>query len=332
LQIDPGTLVRMAGAATFTVKGTLMARGTVAAPIVFTSDEDDPAPGDWKAIDFVGTGTDRSVLDHVWVYYGSRGAGDGMLSAIDGAAPAIGNSVFEQAKGIAIWADDHSRPRISDCSFAFGGAVAISVAADGMRFISGTSVGPNQQGIEVRDTPMRHDATWRFQYAPLIVDGGLVSANVTLTIEPGVVLRMARGATFHVEGALRALGSADAPITITSNSARPAAGDWQNILMDGANAGKSTLSYVHVSFGGAGSGGDGMLSIVRGANPAIEASVFVQAQGDGIWADARSRPAIFSCIFSSLGGPAISIPRADSANVYDNSVVTGNLGVQIRSG
>ncbi len=331
LKIDRGTVIRMASGATFSVAGTLVAQGSEATPIILTSDEDDPAPGDWKAIDFVGTGTNESILNHVWLSYGSHGSGDGMLSAIAGAAPAISNSVFAQAKSVAIWADDHSRPTISNCAFAGGGAVAISVPVDGMRFVTGTSAGPNQQGIEVRDTPMRHDATWRFQHAPLIVDGALVSADVTLSIEPGVELRMARGATFHVEGGLRALGSADAPIVVTSNSSRPAAGDWQNIILDGASGGKSILSHVQVSFGGFGGAGEGVLSVVRGANPTITDSVFAQSQGDGIWADDTSRPSIASCSFSSLTGPAISIPITDSANLLGNIVAASQQGVEIRS-
>lgn len=331
LTIERGTVIRMSAGATFTVQGTLRAQGTTAAPIIFTSNNGDPAPGDWKAIDFVGTGTSHSVLSHVWVSYGSRSAGDGMLSTIAGAAPAIRNSVFAQARYIAIWADDHSRPTISNCAFAGGGEVAISIPADGMRFITGTSVGPSQQGIEVRDTPMRHDATWRYQRAPLIVDGGMVSANVILTIEPGLVLRMARGSAFHVLGVLRALGSADAPIVVTSDSSRPEAGDWQNIVLDGANSQKSILSHVQVSFGGSGRDGDGVLSIVRGANPAITASVFAASHNGGIWVDNLSRPTIASCSFSDLAGPAISIPTADSANVHDNSVAAGQRGVEIRT-
>jgi hypothetical protein len=332
LVIAKGTVIRMAAGATFKVLGTLVAQGSKVATIIVTSNSDDPSPGDWKAVDFSGIGTNDSVLNDVWLSYGGRDGGGGMLSAMDGAAPTISNCVFARAQFIGIWADDHSRPAISNCAFAGGGAVAISVPADGMRWVTGTSVGPNQQGIEVRDTPMRHDATWRFQHAPLVVDGGMVGANVTLSIDPGVMLRMATGSTFHVQGVLRALGSADAPIVVTSNSAQPAAGNWNSIVLDGANAGKSILRHVQFSFGGVGGVGGGVLSILGGANPSITESMFAQLRGDGIWVDYISEPTIVSCAFANLGGPSISIPKADAANVHDNIVGSGQQGVEIRDG
>jgi RHS repeat-associated protein len=68
------------------VNGILLAQGTAADPVVFTSAEDDsyggdtnadgisstPAPGDWSGISF-GADSDGSVLDHVKLDYGSYG-------------------------------------------------------------------------------------------------------------------------------------------------------------------------------------------------------------------------------------------------------------------
>jgi hypothetical protein len=88
---------------------------------------------------------------------------------------------------------------------------------------------------------------------------------------------------------------------------------------------------VQFSFGGVNGGGGAVLSILGGANPSITDSMFAQSRGNGIWVDNSSRPTIVSCSFANLGGPSISIPKADSVNVHDNIVASGQQGVEIRA-
>jgi hypothetical protein len=146
------------------------------------------------------------------------------------------------------------------------------------------------------------------------------------------MLRMAEGATFKVQGVLRALGTTDAPIVVTSNSSEPAAGNWNDFILDGKIAGMSVLRHVQFSFGGVRAAGGAVLSILHGAKPSVAASTFAQSRGDGIWADATSRPTIIACSFVSLGGPSISVPSADTANVRDNVFAAGQQGVELRAG
>ena len=49
--------------------GALIAQGTAAQPITFTSAEDAPAPGDWHGLYFDGSQPGSNVLDHVIVEY-----------------------------------------------------------------------------------------------------------------------------------------------------------------------------------------------------------------------------------------------------------------------
>jgi len=56
--------------------GTLVARGTAADPIVFTSGEATPAAGDWSGIQFIDVPSAASVIDHAVVEY----AGDNYQS------------------------------------------------------------------------------------------------------------------------------------------------------------------------------------------------------------------------------------------------------------
>jgi len=58
LTIEPGVTVKFDSAKALQVEGELIARGTEAEPIVFTSNQPSPAPGDWGNILFTDTSVD----------------------------------------------------------------------------------------------------------------------------------------------------------------------------------------------------------------------------------------------------------------------------------
>ncbi|RMG89943.1 MAG: right-handed parallel beta-helix repeat-containing protein, partial [Chloroflexi bacterium] len=99
LTIEPGVEVRFAAGKALQVNGGLVARGTSAAPIVFTSAAANPAPGDWVYIFFSDSSVDAvldptdnyvsgSILEHCEVRYGG---GTGSIGAVqlDKASPLI---------------------------------------------------------------------------------------------------------------------------------------------------------------------------------------------------------------------------------------------------
>ncbi len=106
LTIEPGVEVRFAGNYFLEIDGTLVALGTASAPILFTSGDGSPAPGDWgmrtathlSGINFRDTAVDAvldaasnyvsgSVIRHAIVEYGTG-------ISINGAAPLIEQSVI----------------------------------------------------------------------------------------------------------------------------------------------------------------------------------------------------------------------------------------------
>ncbi|MFP4438703.1 MAG: right-handed parallel beta-helix repeat-containing protein [Chloroflexaceae bacterium] len=81
LTLEPGTTVQFDSKTVMTVNGTLLAPGTVANPITFTSHADTPAPGDWGYIlfndsstyatfDEDGNYTGGHLMQHVVLEYG----------------------------------------------------------------------------------------------------------------------------------------------------------------------------------------------------------------------------------------------------------------------
>jgi len=65
----------------------------------------------------------------------------------------------------------------------------------------------------------------------------IVPENITLTIEPGVVVKASTGSDVYVAiqqgGTINAEGTSSNPIVFTSNSATPNAGDWGGLIILG---------------------------------------------------------------------------------------------------
>lgn len=82
---------------------------------------------------------------------------------------------------------------------------------------------------------------------------------VTLTIEPGVVMKFAKNGALKVQhfvnqkpstAALRALGTADRPIVMTSASAQPQKGDWQGLWFGGVPGATNQIDHVRIEYAG----------------------------------------------------------------------------------
>lgn len=83
--------------------------------------------------------------------------------------------------------------------------------------------------------------------------------QTTLTVEAGVVMRFTPGTRMNVElytgdfpasGALRALGTAERPIVMTSAAERPRPGDWSGLWYGGVASANNRLEHVSLEFTG----------------------------------------------------------------------------------
>jgi len=119
------------------------------------------------------------------------------------------------------------------------------------------------------------DTVWRKSDSPYIVTATVqVFQNITLTIEPGVIIKFNPSTGLTIGGKLVAIGTAEAPITFTSNAPTPASKDWGRI--------KFVDTAQDASFDSAGNYSDGC--IIK--NCLIEF-------GKGIWCE-NSSPLISS--------------------------------------
>jgi len=109
------------------------------------------------------------------------------------------------------------------------------------------------------------DTVWHNGDVIIINDGWediTVNAGAKLTVEEGVVIKLADHSSISVSGDLEVLGSADNPVVITSikdntvggdtyvGETLPLPGDWGKIETVGANA-RINIDYAQIKYGGA---------------------------------------------------------------------------------
>ncbi|MBP1466169.1 right-handed parallel beta-helix repeat-containing protein [Candidatus Chloroploca sp. M-50] len=108
LTILPGTRIKFASNPTLTIEGTLIARGTASQAITFTSNQANPAKGDWKGIIFKRSSTTAtfdpagnylggSVIQYAWIEYTASSA-----IWLDSAAPYLDHNTMRYGQGVGI--------------------------------------------------------------------------------------------------------------------------------------------------------------------------------------------------------------------------------------
>ena len=137
----------------------------------------------------------------------------------------------------------------------------------------------------------------------LIIGGRPDGKLVTVTVEPGVVMRFVKGGALKVQhftndkpstGALRAVGTADQPIVLTSAAPAPGPGDWLGVWFGGVPQPTNAIEHARIEYAG-GDCGCILLScsaitqhegaIIFTAQPAsafVKSTTFVGIAGHGI--------------------------------------------------
>lgn len=141
--------------------------------------------------------------------------------------------------------------------------------------------------------PITSNTTWTVANSPYFVTGNiLVLESVTLTIQPGVVVRFDQSKVIQVNGTLIARGTATDSIKFTSNTTQTP-GAWGNIYFTGTSidavvdnngdyVSGSTMEYCTVEFGGTIEGTRVNMVSISEALPFIKNSTFKNSLNAGI--------------------------------------------------
>jgi parallel beta-helix repeat protein len=213
LTIQPGTTVKFNSLKVLAVQGTLVARGTAASPITFTSNLATPDKGDWGYIHFAASSTDATfdadgnyiggcILQYAVVEYAGRTSSGGTCALlIEGSSPYIDHNTVRDNKvdGIRVWSG--GSPRITNSIITdnnddgiyvyygnpiISGNIIYTNAASGIgldysdSIINSNVITDNGRGIEVG-------------YSTATITGNTITGNSTTNYGGGIFIHIYSG-------------------------------------------------------------------------------------------------------------------------------------------
>ncbi len=335
LQINAGQIIKISGAS-LTVDGRVLADGTAAAPVIFTSLHDEsvgghtdnasstPNPGDWSQIKF-DSDSFNNVLDDVDVSY----AGSFAAAAIYDLAGALtlDNSVISNNYAVGVRLAQ-STASLADDAFLNNGSGALSMDLDSNPTITGETPvdfnGNGNNGLTIDGGTSLASLNWTNPDVTYTMTGNVTLAHgMTLTIAAGQVIK-SNGAGLIIDGTLNAQGTAAAPIVFTSlhdesvggntdnASSTPHPGDWSQVRLDADSTG-NVMNYVDVSY----AGGFGAVALYDQGGPlTLDNSIIRNNQSTGVRLQ-QTNAALAADTFQNNSGPALTM------DLDSNPTITG---------
>ncbi|MBI3005382.1 MAG: right-handed parallel beta-helix repeat-containing protein [Ignavibacteriales bacterium] len=172
LTIEPGVVVKFNSVTSLLVAGKIVASGTGANPITFTSSAGSPTPGDWNGIEFQNTANVGSVFNDCIVEYAGGGASASGVFYVTGAfsinitnstfrfnanhginarasSPRIASSTFRDNTGYGIYSDLLSNFIVDSCVVSNNTSGGIRIPVNSTPQIQYCAIDSNGTGIVV---------------------------------------------------------------------------------------------------------------------------------------------------------------------------------------
>lgn len=270
LTVEPGVTLRFQPSAYLEIghQGSrLVARGTREQPIVFTSAQPSPKPGDWVGLildDAVGEGT---VLEHAIVEYGGREShgGQAALTAFRAFPPgrvAVRDVTFR--KNLVPISNLHEGATFAafERNVLTANTRAMRARVDVLAALgAGNELG---DGVEIVGGTVRHKGTLRkgtYRVVEPIYVNGDAADVASLTIAKGTELRFA-SKTWLETGTAGPAELLASGVTFTSGESAPKAGDWVGLIF-GDKTRRGVVNDSRIEYAGAEEhGGDAAVTFV----------------------------------------------------------------------
>ncbi len=252
LTIDPGVEIRVVTG--FYAHGSLKALGTAAEPILITGVNQ--TPGGWWGLNVSGgtQGVANVWLDHVTVEYGGSDNSDyGGNLIVATANVTVTNSTLRNSSTYGLYnsggaPDEQYAVNVSNTTIS-GNQKGAAVCEDESCNMTLTNLQVSGNGLDavIFRSYILGNTTWHNIGLPYVIEGqGGVAEGGTLTLDPGVEVRMAQDASFAVDGVLSAVGTPQQPVVFTGTQAQKV---WWKGIQIGRN-GVAELRYCDIGYGG----------------------------------------------------------------------------------
>ena len=281
----------------------LIANGTSANPITFTSAEYHPAEGDWNNIKFTSGTLNSSSMKYCNIMYAGGLSGDNAAIDISNCSITIENCRIEYSDNRGIDLDNNGKfnsftgNTIKNCT---NEAICLYVNSVHTIGVNNTII-DNPILIKGGDFNQEYSKTWQYVEVPYIIEDTVnifSSPGSKLTICAGNTLKFKEGALFSIgtgakSGTLVANGTADSVITFTSAESFKEAGDWSGLLFDKGASDGCIINNCIIKYGGANNSGSANITFNEThGNVTISNTYISNAKGYGIYIDSLSTPNI----------------------------------------
>jgi phosphatidylethanolamine-binding protein (PEBP) family uncharacterized protein len=329
--------------------------------VTFVPDDPTAGPGYWAGIVFNSQGkTASSLLRSASIVKAGGKALKPPQAAIkilgeEGTAspPNLSGIIVEQSGGHGIALSQEAGVGLDSKNLTITKAAlsAVSTPAQQAGTVpDGTFTDNGANEILVTGGALTIPATWAVNTVPyhIIGDVAIGSGRMGppgrgavvpfLALGSGVTMRFAKGVRLSVAhqvgevGGILWIGTASAPITLTSAEANPAPGDWVGVVAGRGLDVRSTMVHTTISYAGAPSGiagADGdyqhadngsLILLVAPSVTLVQNSTFQQSAGYGIVRGFIEATAI-SFVGHSASAPANPSIRPELANTFDEKTL-----------
>ena len=261
LTIQPGTIIKFGAngslAVGYSSNATVIANGTAANPITFTSSALLPTAGAWKGLLFYDNTLSNSSLSYCNIEYAGNNSNYGALNLL-GCDMAVNhcNITNSGTSGIHTTYSDDKGGFVTFADNTISSTVksGLEIHAQKVSTIGTGNVFTNTKGVLVfGDYNSTTAQTWRNLNVPYVVTEEL-DIDGNLTIEPGTTFKFDTNGWIEIGyfavTTFIADGTAAAPITFTSNSASPVAGAWRGIVVYEKAQTNSKMNYCVIDYAG----------------------------------------------------------------------------------